>query len=400
MFNHLATLPADPLLGLMSQYRADNRENKLDLGVGVYKDDQGKTPLLESVKRAQLRHVQQETTKSYLNPFGTPEFIGAMSSLVLGKGHKALIEDRVSLMHTPGGCGALRVAAELLARSNKDVCVWVSDPTWANHIPLMQEAGITIKTYPYYDAEHQKVRFDEMMETLKTVPKDDVVLLHGCCHNPCGADLSREQWQALADLAQKNGFVPFIDIAYQGFGEGIEEDAWGLRLLAERLPEMLIAVSCSKNFGLYRERTGALFVVSETAQQMNAVKSQLANVARGIYSMPPAHGASIVENILLDDALNALWVSEVNTMRERIKRLRRELAAGMAATDCQQDFSFITRENGMFSFLGLSQQQVLKLRSDFGIYMADSSRVNIAGIQQALLPYLCEAITSVTQSPE
>jgi aspartate aminotransferase len=270
--------------------------------------------------------------------------------------------------------------------------IWVSAPTWANHIPLLGGAGLQIKEYPYYSAATQSVDFDAMLETLKQVPAGDLVLLHGCCHNPCGTDLSREQWQAVAGLAQDNGFVPFVDLAYQGFGEGLEEDAYGLRLLADAVPEMLVASSCSKNFGLYRERAGALSVLGSSAMQTNNAFTQMQSVARGMWSMPPAHGAALVAEVLGNSSLCQQWQGEVVDMRERIASLR--VALSVALGDAG-DFSFIPRQNGMFSFLGLSALQVARLKTEFSVYMVDSSRINIAGVSRSNLDYLAASIKAV-----
>ena len=294
MFEKISAAAADPILGLNDEFNADTRTNKIKLGVGVYKNEMGQTPIMASVKRAEALYIATEDSKAYVGPAGDPNFNHGMEQLLFGAGHKALLENRVRTVQTPGGCGALRLAGELINRCDAEAILWVSDPTWANHIPLFGNAGLTIKTYPYYDAETKGVRFDAMMECLQQVGPKDVVLLHGCCHNPTGADLSKEQWLAIADLAESNGFLPLVDIAYQGFGSGLDEDAYGLRLLAERLPELIVAASCSKNFGVYRERVGALSLVSSSATQADTSLSQALNLSRGNYSMPPNHGAAVV----------------------------------------------------------------------------------------------------------
>ncbi|GLS26281.1 aromatic amino acid transaminase [Marinibactrum halimedae] len=396
MFNQLDTLAADPILGLMAAYQQDTHPQKLDLGIGVYKNEEGLTPVLESVSEGQNRHIALENTKSYLNPAGYPGFNEAMQTLIFGEAHPALMSHRVATVQTPGGCGALRVAAELIKRAMADVTIWVSDPTWANHIPLLGDAGLSIKTYPYYDPKNKGVRFEDMLEVLAQLGTDDIVLLHGCCHNPCGADLSKEQWQTLAGLALERGFVPFIDMAYQGFGDGLEDDAYGLRLLSEQLPEVIVATSCSKNFGLYRERTGCISFVCESEKAMKATKSQLLSVARGIYSMPPAHGAAIVEAILNHSTLREQWIQEVDGMRKRMQGLRSAFSKGMAIRG-HDNFSFIENEKGMFSFLGLTPQQVEALRVRYSIYMINSSRVNIAGISSVNIDYLCDSVSEVLE---
>jgi len=389
MFEKLEALPSDPILGLSIAYRADSNPNKVDLGVGVYKNELGDTPVLTSVAEAQRRLITAETTKAYQGPAGNEGFNTLVQQLILS--NDADLQKRAATQQAPGGCGALRLAAELIKEINADATIWVSTPTWANHIPLLGSAGVALKEYPYYDPKTQAVNFDAMMETLKTVPTGDLVLLHGCCHNPCGTDLTLPQWQAIADLAKTRGFIPFVDLAYQGFGDGLEEDAAGLRLLARELPEMLIASSCSKNFGLYRERAGAITVVSETQSASNNAKSHLQKVARAIYSMPPAHGAGLVETILSSE-LKLQWHNDVAEMRERIKSLRALLASSLASDG---DFSFITEQKGMFSFLGLSKAQVARLKDEFSIYMVDSSRVNIAGINQKNIDYLAASIKAV-----
>ncbi|BFM17246.1 aspartate/tyrosine/aromatic aminotransferase [Maricurvus nonylphenolicus] len=392
MFEQLQALPADPILGLSAAYQQDTNPLKVDLGVGVYKDEQGNTPVLSAIRKAQQRLHTEETSKAYLPPVGPAGFNEQMQNLIFGADHTAQQDGRVHTVQTPGGCGALRVAAELIQLAKPGASIWVSTPTWANHVPLLGSAGLQLKEYPYYDADTQAVNFDAMMASLEKVPAGDLVLLHGCCHNPCGTDLDQGQWQQVAELANKNGFTPFIDMAYQGFGDSVEEDAYGVRLLAEKVPELLVASSCSKNFGLYRERTGAISFMGSNATNADNVKSQILKVARGIYSMPPSHGAQLVDIVLGDSALHQQWLNEVAEMRERIKDLREALASALAST---ADFSFIPRQRGMFSFLGLSPLQVQRLREEFSVYMVDSSRINIAGINQKNLAYLADSIAKV-----
>jgi len=395
MFEKLSQLPDDPILGLMVAFGEDSNPNKIDLGVGVYKTEQGDTPVMESVKQAERDIWELEQTKLYIGPAGAPEFSTAMRSLLLGSSHPALIDNRVATIQTPGGSGALRVAAELAKKGNPNATIWVSDPTWGNHIPLLSDTGLQIKTYPYYDVASHGVNFDGMMATLTQAKAGDLVLLHGCCHNPSGADLSQQQWQAVTQLANKKGFTPFIDIAYQGFGEGIEEDAYGVRLMAEQLPELLIASSCSKNFGIYRERTGSVLVVSKNATQAQACASQLARIVRGIYSMPPSHGAAVVAHILQNDSLRQHWLDELDTMRKRIFQLRGQLLEQLSKKGASSDFSFITQQSGMFSFLDISPAQVQRLRDEFSIYMTGDSRINVAGVNSHNIDYLSSAIVSV-----
>jgi len=395
MFETLPALPEDPILGLMTAYRQDPNPHKVDLGVGVYRDDDGNTPILECVLAAQRRHNDLETTKSYIGPPGDADFNVSMQRLLFGGDHAALSDQRVCSAQTPGGCGALRVAAELVNRAKPAARIWVSDPTWANHVPLLGDAGLTIETYPYFDRASSGLRFDEMMETLKHVNTGDLVLMHGCCHNPCGVDLDRDQWAAVADLALERGFTPFIDIAYQGLSTGLDEDAYGVRLLAEKVPELLVASSCSKNFGLYRERVGCLALVSSDAAAAKTILSQMLNVIRGIYSMPPNHGGAIVKTILNDPELTRQWHAELAQMRGRINDLRDQFATKLATRLDGDRFDFVRRQRGMFSFLGIDTDQITSLRKDFSIYMVDSSRINVAGLNSHNIDYVCDAVASM-----
>ena len=394
MFESLETLPPDPILGLMDAYREDPDPKKIDLGVGVYRDERGDTPILKCVKDAQRHRIETERTKSYIAPPGTPDFNQAMRQLIFGRGHRLIAEQRIASVQTPGGCGALRVAAELIVRARSDAKLWVSEPTWANHMPLLGSAGLTIQPYPYYDADQHGLDADAMMNGLREAAAGDIVLIHGCCHNPSGVDLKPEHWEAVADLANDRGFTPFIDLAYQGLGDGLDEDVYGVRLLGNACAELIVASSCSKNFGLYRERTGALQIAAKNAVQATTVQSQLESVARGIYSMPPAHGAAIVESILNDEALHASWVEELTEMRERINGLRDTLTIKLSEhTD--RDFSFIREQRGMFSFLGITPEQIARLRNEFSIYIVDSSRINVAGINGANLDYFTRSLATV-----
>ncbi len=390
MFERFQPLPTDPILGLSQAYQQDTNPLKVDLGVGVYKDEAGNTPVLPSVRVAQQLRHDGESTKAYQGPAGDVQFNQEIQQLIFGA--ETGLKDRLRTLQAPGGCGALRVAAELIARAQPDATIWVSRPTWANHIPLLSSAGLAIKEYPYYDPATRSLDEDAMFSCLEQVPAGDLVLLHGCCHNPCGTDLSAEHWQRIAELANRNGFTPFVDLAYQGFGDGLEEDAQGLRSLASAVPEMLVASSCSKNFALYRERVGALTVLGNNAATASNSYDQMQNVARGIYSMPPAHGAALVTTILTDVNLRRQWQGELTQMRERIKQLRIDLADALSPYG---DFSFIPRQRGMFSFLGLTEAQVERLIKEFSIYMVGSSRINLAGINQQNLAYLAESVGKV-----
>ncbi|WJG07782.1 amino acid aminotransferase [Aliiglaciecola sp. LCG003] len=395
MFEVLPLLPADPILGLSTAYREDPNPLKIDLGVGVYKDEQGKTPILSSVAKAQRILLQTEDSKTYITPQGVQGYIDGMLELLLGKGHPTLLEDRVAAVQAPGGCGALRILSELLKRCDSELTVWVSDPTWANHIPLIGNAGLKIETYPYFDKASASIKFDQMVDCLKQVKKGDVVLLHGCCHNPTGADLTEQQWQVVLELAQKQGFVPFIDVAYQGFGDGLEQDAYGVRLLSANLPEVIVAASCSKNFGLYRERVGLAVMVTATPTIRKSIQTQIQSIARGIYSMPPSYGGALVDIILHDDELKAEWKAEVEQMRVRMQSLRHLLVDKLAEKGADRDFNFVNKQKGMFSYLCISPEQVQAIRTKHSVYFVDSSRVNIAGISQNNVDALATALVDV-----
>ena len=383
MFETLKPVGMDPILGLMAAFRADTREQKIDLGVGVYQDDRGRTPVMASVKEAEAKLMELELTKSYQGIAGDPDYNQRMLQLLFGADHSILSSDRVKTIQAPGGSGALRVGAEVIQRATPNARLWVGVPTWPNHIPLLGSAGFEIEEYPYYDMVTHQIDSDAMMETLRQVPAGDMVLLHGCCHNPTGADLSNEQWDQIADLALERGFIPFIDTAYQGLGNGLNEDAYGMRMMAESLPELVIASSCSKNFGLYRERTGSITFIAENPQQVDIVASQAMSIARQIYSMPPAHGALLVSLILGDDQLRANWQAELEEVRLRIKSMRSLLTSGIQGNSAGIDFSHIEQQNGMFSFLGISSAQLERLREEFGIYIVSSTRVNLAGINSS-----------------
>jgi aspartate aminotransferase len=395
VFEVLPALAPDPILGLSAAFRADPNPNKIDLGVGVYKDEQGNTPIVGAVAQAQLRLLETETSKTYITPQGVQGYIDGMLELLLGKGNQAVLGNRVAAVQAPGGCGALRILAELLKRCNDNGKVWVSDPTWANHIPLIGNAGLELATYPYFDKNTASIKFDEMLATLKTIPKGDVVLLHACCHNPTGADLTQDQWRQVAEAAQQQGWLPFIDSAYLGFGDDLETDAFGMRLMVESVPEVIIAASCSKNFGLYRERVGLAVMVTANSAQTPIVQSQIQAIARGIYSMPPSYGGALVDIILHDEALKASWVAEVDEMRNRMRDLRSLLVNKLAENGAQKDFSFVNQQKGMFSFLCITPEQVKAVRAEHSVYFVDSSRVNIAGINLTNVDALAKALVSV-----
>lgn len=395
MFQSLQALPADPILGLMAAYRADDNPKKIDLGVGVYKDAAGNTPVMKAVKKAEDILLSSQQTKSYVGPTGAAEFNSVVAELILGQPLLDSLGKRRLTVQAPGGCGGLRIAAEFIKKANPDATVWVSDPTWANHVPLLGSSGLKIEQYPYYDYETHSVRFDAMMDALNKIGSGDLVLLHGCCHNPCGSDLSPEQWQAVRDVALERGFTVFIDLAYQGLGDGLEEDVYGVRLLAESLPELIVVSSCSKNYGLYRERTGALTVICENESSASNATSLIAASARAMYSMPPDHGAAIVQTIMSSPELRSSWDAELTEMRNRINSLRTQLVSKLQSAGVDKDFSFIEREKGMFSFLGVNVDQVQKLVNDYSVYLVNSSRINVAGINDDNIDYLVNSLSEV-----
>ena len=394
MFAQLKQLPPDPILGLSVKFKADTNPDKIDLGAGIYKDEAGNTPVLDCVKAAETFGVEHETSKAYLGSAGSALFNEKISALNLGD-HRVIRENRIRTVSTPGGTGALRVAGEFINTCTPGGTIWVSDPTWANHQGVFTAAGLNVKTYPYYDYENKCLDFPGMVAALKNVSTGDAVLLHACCHNPSGMDLNSEQWQEVADIAKQVGFTPVVDMAYQGFGHGLDEDAYGLRLLADSVEELILCSSCSKNFGLYRDRIGACSIVGRDASSADIINSVLMRIVRVNYSMPPAHGAAIVETILSSDQLTAQWHGELKAMRDRINGMRHLLVDKLTACGVTRDFSFITRQNGMFSFLGIDEDQVQRLQEEFSIYMVNSSRISVAAICPDNVDYLAGSIARV-----
>ncbi|EGT3626632.1 aspartate/tyrosine/aromatic aminotransferase [Morganella morganii] len=395
IFSQVLLAPADPILGLTDTFKADPRQDKVNLGVGIYKDEAGQTPVLTSVKKAEAILLEQEKTKNYLGIEGVQAYNHVVQTLLFGEGSALITSGRAATAQAPGGTGALRIAAEFLLRNTDSHTIWVSNPTWANHQNIFETAGLAVKEYGYYKAEAHDIDFDTMMTDLSHANAGDVVLLHGCCHNPTGIDLTLTQWERVAQLCADKKLVPLFDFAYQGFGAGIEEDAAGLRLVASKVPELLVANSFSKNFGLYNERIGAVTVVAEDADAAVRAFSQVKRTIRANYSNPPAHGALIVSTILNDAALKAMWVQEVKEMRERIAEMRTLFVESLKAEGVTQDFSFISRQNGMFSFSGLNKTQVARLKDEFGVYIVGSGRISVAGMTKTNMPVICKAIAQV-----
>ncbi|HMI76623.1 MAG TPA: amino acid aminotransferase [Steroidobacteraceae bacterium] len=394
MFQQLEQLASDSILGLMAKYRADPFRQKVDLGVGVYRDLTGNTPILNCVRTAEKEVLAAQTTKSYVGAAGREEFNSALEDLVLGPAHPTRRDRRARTLQTPGGCGGLRVGAELIKAAAPDAVVHLSDPTWGNHAPLLGGCGLKLERYPYYNAATHELRFEAMLQRLQAASAGDAVLIHACCHNPTGADLSPAQWQAVADLLERRGLVPFLDLAYQGFGASLDADAAAVRMVVERVPEALIAVSFSKNLGLYRERVGGLIAISENAARADAVQSHMLHIARSIYSMPPDHGAAIAARIFAQPPLRREWIQELDAMRTRIQDMRSLLAQRLQEVTGDNSFDFIRTQHGMFSLLGVSRDAVERLREKHHIYMTADSRMNLAGIMPDNVAYVAEAFAA------
>ena len=395
MFQSLQALPPDPILGLTAKFKTDANPNKIDLGMGVYKDGVGNTPIMKAVKQAEKIILQSQDSKTYVGPNGAADYNETIAKLILGQDLFQSLGKRRVTVQTPGGCGGLRLAAEFIGKANAEATVWVSDPTWANHKPLIGSAGLKFKSYPYYDHESHSVKFIDMLKILQQVPQGDLVLLHGCCHNPSGADLSPEQWEAVRDVALQQGFNVFIDLAYQGMGTGLEEDVHGVRLLAESLPELIIVSSCSKNFGLYRERTGAVTLICDSDESCATASTVLTAAARANYSMPPDHGAAIVQLIMNTPELRSSWEEELKEIRDRINRLRSQFVQKLKDAEIARDFGFIENEKGMFSFLGVNAGQIKTLIENYSIYLVNSSRINVASINDNNIDYLVNSLAEV-----
>jgi aromatic-amino-acid transaminase len=395
IFSQVTLAPADPILGLTDAFKADARPHKVNLGVGIYKDEAGQTPILSSVKKAEAILLETEKTKNYLGIEGVQAYNQVVQDLLFGPQSNIIANKRAVTAQAPGGTGSLRVASEFLVRNTRSTTIWVSNPTWANHKNIFETAGLTVKEYRYYKAESHDMDFDAMLADLANANAGDVILLHGCCHNPTGIDLSIEQWKQVANICVEKSLLPLFDFAYQGFGAGIEEDAQGLRAVAAVVPELLIANSFSKNFGLYNERIGAVTIVAENQDDAVRSFSQIKKNIRANYSNPPAHGGLIVSTILSDKALRQEWEAELTLMRERIADMRSLFVESLKAEGVKQDFSFISRQNGMFSFSGLNKSQVARLKDEFAIYIVGSGRISVAGLTKNNMPAVCKAIAQV-----
>ncbi|MGL1111708.1 amino acid aminotransferase [Vibrio vulnificus] len=394
MFSQLPTPALDPILSLTVAFRNDPRDQKVDLGIGVYKNNRGETPIMRAVAEAQKMVANTQTTKSYVGLAGCEEFNQSMVNLLL-TGTSVL--DRVSAIQTPGASGALRMLGDLMKVAQPETTVWISNPSYVNHKPVMEAAGLKVRYYRYFSPATKQVDIGQMLDDLATAGPKDVVLLHGCCHNPTGADIDFAAWQAITDLAVKNGFTPFVDIAYQGFGDGLEEDAKGLQFMADRVEEMLITTSCSKNFGLYRERTGAAIVIGKNAKESSNAKGKLLTLARSTYTMPPDHGAALVKTILQNVELTTTWKQELCEMQQRLLNLRQTLCNELRNQHNTSQFDFIESHKGMFTVLGFTPEQMGTLRDEYGIYGVGDGRINIAGLTEAHIPYVADAIVKVSQ---
>lgn len=395
MFEKVVAAPADPILGLTEEFKKDTRTEKINLGVGIYKNEQGETPVLATVKQAEAALLETEKTKSYLTIEGTQEYGLAVQNLLFGANSEVVNAKRGKTAQAPGGTGALRVAGEFIKRQLGNVKIWISNPTWANHHGVFTAAGIETAQYRYYSAATKDKDFAGMVADLEQASAGDIVLLHGCCHNPTGIDPTADEWEQLAKLVADKGLIPLFDFAYQGFAKGVEEDAQGLRTFAKYNKELLVASSFSKNFGLYNERVGAFTLVAENEEIATTAFSQVKSIIRSIYSNPPAHGAAVVTYILNNPQLRAQWEQEVTEMRDRIQEMRELFVATLKAEGVEADFSFIERQNGMFSFSGLSKEQVEQLKNDFAIYIVGSGRISVAGMTKANMGPLCKGIAAV-----
>ena len=394
-FDKIEAAPADPILGLGEAFKAETRSNKVNLGIGVYKDAQGQTPIVRAVKEAEKRLLETENTKNYLTIDGVADYNAQTQVLLFGTDSEIIANKRAKTAQSLGGTGALRVAAEFAKRQTNAKNVWISAPTWPNHNAIFKAVGINIRDYRYYDKNTHGLDWDGLIEDLSQAEAGGIVLLHGCCHNPTGIDPTPEQWETLAKMSAEKGWLPLFDFAYQGFANGLEEDAYGLRAFAKLNPELLVASSYSKNFGMYNERVGAFTVVAADEDTANRAFSQVKSIIRVLYSNPASHGGATVALVLKDEALKAQWIAELDEMRARIKEMRQKFVDLLQEYGAEQDFSFIVQQNGMFSFSGLTPEQVDRLKDEFAIYAVRSGRINVAGITEDNIHYLCESIVKV-----
>jgi aspartate/tyrosine/aromatic aminotransferase len=398
MFEKFTPAPPDPILGLTEAFKKDNNPKKINLGQGVYKDASGQTPVLASVKRAEERILSGEKTKDYLPIDGLAQYDRLVQELIFGADHDVIRDQRAVTAQAPGGTGALTVAADFIAKMMPGARVWISDPTWPNHPSVFKSAGLEVATYPYFDAATNDLAYQAMLAALRAIPTGDVLLLHGCCHNPTGIDLAPEQWEAIAEIVAERHLLPLVDFAYQGFADGLEQDASGVRALSRPGQELLVASSYSKNFGLYSERIGALTLVAANSEAAQTALSHVKTVIRANYSNPPLHGAAIVATVLGDPELRSQWEQEVTEMRERINTMRHLFVETLNEKGVERDFSYIARQRGMFSFSGLSPQHVKALRDKHSVYIVNSGRISVAGMTEQNMDALCEAIADVLRA--
>lgn len=395
IYEKIKEAPKDPILGLTEEFKSDENPVKVNLSVGVYQDDNGKTPTFESVTLAEKKLIDINSSKTYKPIDGDSTFLEESIKLVLGENLYSEFNSKTFGFNTPGGTGALKLASDFLYNFSSKSNVWLSNPTWPNHGPVFNSSGFNTKSYDYFDNNNNNVDFENMIKSIKLIPEKDIIVLHGCCHNPTGADLDLDQWIEVARLIREKNLIAVCDFAYQGLGEGIEKDAEGVRVLVKELDNLIICSSYSKNFGLYSERVGCLIYHTKNINNYLSVQSNFKKVARTIYSNPPAHGSEIVKTILIDDALRKIWLKNLNEAKDRIINMRKSLVDNLINENCDRDFSFIVNQKGMFSFTGLSEAEVLKLKEKYSIYIVKSGRINVAGITSNNVEYIAKAISEV-----
>ena len=395
IYEKIKEAPKDPILGLTEEFKSDKNPLKVNLSVGVYQDDNGKTPTFESVTLAEKKLIDINSSKTYKPIDGDSTFLEESIKLVLGENLYSEFNSKTFGFNTPGGTGALKLASDFLYNFSSKSNVWLSNPTWPNHGPVFNSSGFNTKSYDYFDNNNNNVDFENMIKSIKLIPEKDIIVLHGCCHNPTGADLDLDQWIEVARLIREKNLIAVCDFAYQGLGEGIEKDAEGVRVLVKELDNLIICSSYSKNFGLYSERVGCLIYHTKNINNYLSVQSNFKKVARTIYSNPPAHGSDIVKTILIDDSLRKIWLKNLNEAKDRIINMRKSLVDSLINENCDRDFSFIVNQKGMFSFTGLSEAEVLKLKEKYSIYIVKSGRINVAGITSNNVEYIAKAISEV-----